>query len=135
MQLKAVSDALREIEPNAGIETETMFSSIGFAFLPSQIGAAVLGSMGLLGLLLAMIGLYGIMAYSVARRTQEIGVRMAIGASSSSIQKLILADAGRMVAIGSAIGIVIALIATRPLASFLIEGLPPHLIHSRSSPC
>jgi predicted permease len=125
-QLKAVSDALRAIEPNAGLEAQTMFSSIGFAFLPSQIGAAVLGSMGLLGLVLAMIGLYGVMAYSVARRTQEIGVRMAIGAQGSSIMKLILNDAGRMVAIGSAIGIAVALIATRPLASFLVDGLPPH---------
>jgi len=125
-QLKAVDEALRRVEPNAGIETRTMFASIGFAFLPSQIGAAVLGSMGVLGLLLAMIGLYGVMAYSVARRTPEIGVRMAIGASASSIFKLILSDAGRMVALGAAIGIVIALLATRPLASFLVDGLPPH---------
>ncbi|HEY3740719.1 MAG TPA: ADOP family duplicated permease [Bryobacteraceae bacterium] len=125
-QLKAVNDRLRQVEPDAGIDTQTLFSSIGFAFLPSQIGAAVLGSMGLLGLLLAMIGLYGTMVYSVARRTQEIGVRMAIGAPRGSIQKLILADAGRIVAIGSAIGIVVALVATRPLAAFLIEGLPPN---------
>lgn len=125
-QLKGVDDRLRRVEPNAGINTQTLFSSIGFAFLPSQIGAVVLGSMGLLGLLLAMIGLYGTMVYSVARRTQEIGVRMAIGAPRGSIQQLILADAWRMVAIGSGIGIVIALIAMRPLAAFLIEGLPPH---------
>ena len=126
LQLNAVNEALRRVEPNAGLETKTMFSSIGFAFVPSQIGAAVLGSMGLLGLLLAMIGLYGVMAYSVERRTQEIGVRMAVGAQGSSIFKLILSDAGRMVAIGSAIGIGVALIATRPLAAFLVEGLPPH---------
>jgi predicted permease len=125
-QLKAINDALRQIEPNAGIDTQTLFSSIGFAFLPSQIGAAVLGSMGLLGLLLAMIGLYGVMAYSVARRTAEIGVRMAIGAPASSIKKLVLSDAGRLVGIGSVIGIAIALIATRPLGSLLVEGLPPH---------
>lgn len=74
LQLKAVNDALRRVEPNAGLEIQTMFSSIGFAFLPSQIGAAVLGSMGLLGLLLAMIGLYGVMTYTVAlRRSASAG--------------------------------------------------------------
>ena len=125
-QLKAIDRALRRVEPNAGVETETLFSSIGFAFLPSQISAAVLGSMGLLGLLLAMIGLYGVMAYTVARRTPEIGIRMAIGAPPASILKLILTDAGRMVALGSAIGIVVALSVTRPLAAFLLDGLPVH---------
>lgn len=126
LQLKAVNDALRRVEPNAGLETQTMFSSIGFAFLPSQIGAAVLGSMGLLGLLLAMIGLYGVMTYTVALRTPEIGVRMAIGAPKSAIFKLAFSDAGKMVALGTAIGLTVALVATRPLASFLVQGLPPH---------
>ncbi len=51
---------------------------------------------------------------------------MAIGASASSIFKLVFGDAGRLVAIGSVIGIGVALIATRPLASFLVAGLPPH---------
>ena len=124
--LKPIDSALRKVNADAGVETQTVWSSIGFAFLPSQIGAAVLGGIGLLGLLLAMIGLYGVMAYSVARRTPEIGVRMAIGAPASSIFQLILIDAGRMVALGSAIGIGVALVATRPLGLFLIDGLPPH---------
>ena len=124
--VKEVHDALRRIEPDAGIDAKTLFASIGFAFLPSQIGAAVLGTMGLLGLLLSMIGLFGVMAYSVARRTQEIGVRIAVGAPMASILRLVLEDAGRIVVLGSGIGIAVALTATRPLGSFLIAGLPPH---------
>ena len=72
-QLGPVRDALRKIDPNVGVEVSTLYSSIGLAFLPSQIGAALLGTVGLLGLMLAAIGLHGIMAYSVLRRTRELG--------------------------------------------------------------
>ncbi|MES1260159.1 MAG: FtsX-like permease family protein, partial [Acidobacteriota bacterium] len=59
LQVEPVRRTLRQIEPMAGAEVETMYSSIGFAFLPSQVGAVLLGSIGILGLLLASVGLYG----------------------------------------------------------------------------
>ena len=91
-QLTAVRQALRRAEPAAGLEVETMFSAIGFAFLPSQVGAALMGAIGALGLFLAIIGLYGVLAYSVARRTQEIGIRMAVGASPKDISKMVMGE-------------------------------------------
>jgi predicted lysophospholipase L1 biosynthesis ABC-type transport system permease subunit len=124
-QVAAVRDALRSVEPAAGAEVATMYSSIGLAFLPSQVGAALLGSLGVLGLLLASIGLYGVMVYMVARRTPEIGVRIAIGARSRDISAMVLRDAARLVGLGSAIGLFAAAFVMKPLAMFLAPGLTP----------
>ncbi len=124
-QLDAVRQALRRVEPGAGTEVATLYSSIGLAFLPSQVGAALLGSIGLLGLLLAAIGLYGVMVYSVERRTREIGVRMAIGASRGDISRMILIDSLKLISGGTAVGLVAAFFVTKPLAMFLVPGLKP----------
>jgi putative ABC transport system permease protein len=122
-QLAAVRQALRQTEPAAGIEVETMFSAIGFAFLPSQVGAVLMGSIGILGLLLAVIGLYGVLTYSVARRTREIGIRMAIGASPKNVSGMVLREFGRLIVTGIAIGLAIAFFVTRPLSMFFVPGL------------
>ena len=123
LQLDAVRRAFYRIEPLAASQVETMYSSIGLAFFPSQVGAVLLGSIGVLGLLLAAIGLYGVMVYSVTRRTREIGVRVAVGATGGDIAGMILRDTTRLTLAGSAIGIFIALFVTRPLAIFLVPGL------------
>ena len=109
----------------AGAEVETMYSGIGLAFLPSQVGAVLLGSIGILGLLLATVGLYGVMGYSVVRRTREIGIRIAIGATRSDISRMVLLDSARLILAGSAIGLFVALFLTKPLAMFLVPGLKP----------
>jgi predicted permease len=124
-QLAAVRQALRRVEAGAAVDVSTLYSSIGFAFLPSQIGAVLLGSMGLLGLMLAMIGLYGMLAYSVVARTPEIGLRLAMGATRGAISRLVLLDAVRLLAIGSAIGLFVAFFVTNPLAVFLVPGVNP----------
>lgn len=63
--------------------------------------------------------------YSVARRTQEIGIRLAIGATRSDISRMILRDAVTLVTVGSVVGLAIALFVTRPLAMFLVANLTP----------
>ena len=107
------------------MEVSTLYSSIGLAFLPSQVGAVLMGAIGVLGLLLAAIGLYGVIAYSVARRTREIGVRIAIGAGSGAISKMVLLEAAKLIVTGSVAGLLISLLITKPLAMFLVPGLSP----------
>ena len=124
-QLAAVRLALRRLEPAAGIEVETMASATALAMLPSRIGAGLMGALGLLGLALAAVGLYGTLAYSVARRGQEIAVRMAIGASRGDVARMVMIDSLKLIAWGSAFGVLAAFLITKPLAIFLVPGVTP----------
>jgi ABC-type antimicrobial peptide transport system permease subunit len=80
---------------------------------------------GVLALSLAVVGLYGVLAFNVARRTGEIGVRIALGARPSQVLREILHEAGRMVALGIAIGLPIAWMASR-LVSSMLFGVTAH---------
>ena len=79
----------------------------------------VVGSIGLIGLALSLVGLYAGVAYHVARRTREIGIRMAIGATKQQVLGLFLKQAGKMGGIGIAAGVLISLAAGRALSSVL----------------
>src|SRR5262249_8481157 len=76
------------------------------------------------GLLLTLVGVFGMTAYAVARRTREIGVRIALGATSADVLTMMLADVAKPVAIGIAVGLVGAGFATRVIASFLFQTPP-----------
>jgi predicted permease len=118
-----VHAALRRLDTAAGLEVSPLESSIGLAFLPSRVGGLLMSSAGLLALALVAIGLFGTMAYSVSRRTREFGLRLAIGATRTDLLRLVVGDAARLLAIGLAIGAVLTLFVTRPLAMFLVTGL------------
>ena len=77
------------------------------------------GAFGLLATLLAAIGLYGVIAHAVTRRTAEIGVRMALGAQPAVVLRMILAEAGRMAGAGIAIGLIAAVLVSRYVESQL----------------
>ena len=83
------------------------------------MGVGLLGVFGLLALGLASIGLYGIMAYSVARRRREIGVRIALGAAQSSVLRLVLGQGMTLVGTGIAIGLAVSLLIARALSKLL----------------
>jgi putative ABC transport system permease protein len=119
-----VRDAILEGDPDAAVAIEPMTSALRFAFLPSRVGAVLVGSLGTLGTLLAMIGLYGVVSFAVTRRTREIGIRMALGSSRRAVARLVLRDGALLVVIGLALGLTIALIVTRPLSAFLVAALP-----------
>lgn len=96
-----------------------MQRGLALALLPSRAGAAVLGSTGLLGLALASIGLYGVLLYTVNRRSREIGLRIALGATPSGVLRLVAVQSASLAAAGIGIGLAISIFAVRPLAMFL----------------
>jgi predicted permease len=121
--VKEIAQTLGRLDSSAAVEVKPMRDAMGFAFLPSRVGAALLGSMGLLGLALASIGLYGVMSYSVARRTREIGLRVALGADRGAVLRMVARESFALLGIGLSIGLSIAVFATRPLAMFLVPDL------------
>jgi len=92
--------------------------------LQLRLAASVSGSLGIVGLLLAAIGIYGVTAYAVTCRAREIGIRVAMGAQRSDIVGMVLRHGMWLVAIGSAIGLILAAAASR-LLTRLLFGIPP----------
>ncbi len=121
--VQPVTDLLASFDPTAAIETKPMSRALGLALLPSRAAAAMFGAMGILGLLLAAIGLYGVLLYSVSRRTREIGVRMALGAAPSDVFHLIGRYSLLLIGSGAFSGLALSFLAMQPLALFLVPGM------------
>ena len=115
--------AVGELDRSVAVEVRPMRSALAIALLPSQVGAVVLGTLGALGLVLAMFGLYAIVAYTVSRRVGEIAIRTALGATHRQVVALVIRDSSVLVGIGLILGLAIAAFVTRPLATFLVTGL------------
>jgi len=119
-----ITRALAEVDPNLTITTvRTMQQQVSYSFEQERATASLAGLFGFVALLLAAIGLYGLTAYTVAQRTQEIGIRMALGADRVKVVRLVLAGAGRRVAAGLIIGVPLAMVAGRLISSQLY-GVP-----------
>jgi predicted permease len=118
--LRAEVAALDRSLPIANVQS--MNRQLGIALMPARITGAALGVFGVLGLILAAIGMYGVMAYSVAQRTREIGIRMAIGAAASDVIRLVMRQGMTLVVIGGVIGLVGAVGASRLLGGILYGG-------------
>ena len=96
--------------------------------------AALSGVFGIIAALIAAIGVYGVMSYQVARRTNEIGVRIALGARRGDIARMVLREAGTLVAIGLAVGSALAFVAASFVQS-LVFGVPPYDIRPVGVAC
>jgi putative ABC transport system permease protein len=105
-------------------DVRTMEQRLSGTLATARFNTLLLSLLGVIGLMLAATGIYGVIAYFVSQRTQEIGVRIALGASAASVVRLILGQAMRPVAIGALVGTGAALATTRVLASQLVDVSP-----------
>jgi ABC-type antimicrobial peptide transport system permease subunit len=120
---QAVEDAVRQLDPNLPVyEVMSMEKSLQGAngFFLFKVGASFAGALGALGLLLAVVGIYGVVSYSAGQRRHEIGIRMALGAQRVTVFRLVIGEAVLLLGIGIALGAVLALGVSRLLASLLV---------------
>jgi predicted permease len=111
---------VRSIDPNVAIVgVVPLAEHIVETLFAEKVAASLLSTLGGLALLLAAVGLYSVMAYSVTQRTHEVGIRMALGAEPRHVLKLVVSQGLRLILIGTGAGLVVALALTRLLASFL----------------
>ncbi|KPK81242.1 MAG: hypothetical protein AMS25_07160, partial [Gemmatimonas sp. SM23_52] len=120
---------LREIalalDPDLPVQTNAPYEQvIGVSLLPNRAAAATTGALGAVGLLLAAVGLFGVLSYAVSQRTREIGIRIALGADRLDVHKLVLRQAVRLTVIGLAIGGPLAFAAAQ-LIRGMLYGLSP----------
>jgi putative ABC transport system permease protein len=121
-----VRNALSQLNPNLTvIDFQTFGEQASENFRQQSVMAQLTSLFGLLALVLASIGLYGVTAYSVARRTGEIGIRMALGADRTNVLKMVLKGAFLQIAVGLAIGIPLTILGGRAMASQLF-GVKPY---------
>ena len=120
-----VRGAISGASPDITIDFQSFADFVGGSLLRERLMATLSSFFGVLAALIAAMGLYGVMSYVVARRTNEIGVRMALGANRRSIVLMILRQSARLLAAGLSVGLVLAIAAARAVASLLF-GLQPN---------
>jgi hypothetical protein len=121
---RAAEQAIAEIHPGMGVDFAVLTTQLKESLIRDRLMAALAGAFGLLAGALAVLGLYGVIAYMVARRRNEIGVRIALGASRGSVIGLVLREAALLLTIGLAAGTALAVWAGQAAAS-LLYGLKP----------
>jgi putative ABC transport system permease protein len=134
----SLKHSVAEVSPSLLLEVDTLERMVRDSILRERLMAMLSGFFGLLAALLASIGLYGVVSYSVARRTHEIGIRMALGADRGKVTRMILGETLWLLAAGVAVGVVLALLAARTAGAFVLAllaartagaflyGIPPH---------
>jgi putative ABC transport system permease protein len=124
----AIRSRIQQLDPNQPVsDVKTMDDVIAESLAPQRAPAWLFGGFSAIALFLAAIGIYGVLSYFVVQRSQEIGVRMALGAQRSNVLRLILGQGARLIGIGVAIGIVGGFWAARALTSLLFGVKPTDL--------
>ncbi|HEY6292611.1 MAG TPA: ABC transporter permease [Terriglobia bacterium] len=120
-----VREAIAGLNPEIGTEFEVFKTTIRDGLLRDRLMATVSGFFGLLAALLAVVGLYGVMSYMVVRRTNEIGIRMTLGAGRSEIVAMVMREAGALLSVGLGVGLLLSLAGAKA-ARALLFGLQPY---------
>ena len=120
----AIRSTLHQIDAGLPVSIETRLDEIGGALFPAQVASAVLGVLGGMGAMLAITGIFGMAAYSISKRLRELGIRVALGAQRKQILQAALGRAVRLLASGSAAGLILGLLATRVLSDIVYQATP-----------
>jgi hypothetical protein len=116
---------LRALDPDlVFLDTGTIWNLAEVRIFPVRAGAWLIGAFGVLALVLAAVGLYGVIGYSVSRRLREIGIRLTLGGEPSGIRRMVLLDSARLALFGAALGALAAWYFGRALASLLFRTSP-----------
>jgi hypothetical protein len=117
--------AMAQVEPNVPVLMLQSFEdAAAIGLLPQKLAAWIAGSVGTIGIFLAALGLYGLMAFLVAQRTREIGLRIALGALPAGVMRMVLGRASQMLGIGLVAGLLAAAMLERLVRAFLFEARP-----------
>jgi len=120
----AIHSTVRGLDRGLPFFIETWNQQMDVALFPSRMATVSLGALGVIGAVLAITGIFGMAAYSVSRRLKELGIRLALGAQPKEVLQAALGRAFKLLAIGSAAGLVLELLATRVLASIVYQATP-----------
>jgi ABC-type antimicrobial peptide transport system permease subunit len=117
--IPSIKKAVSRVAPRASLDFTTLERQVAESLQVPRTLATLSGFFGGLALLLAMIGVYGIMSYTVARRKNEIGVRIALGATQGRVVRMVMGEVGRIVVVGEVIGLLLTLSGARMVSAFL----------------
>ncbi|MHB8654554.1 MAG: ABC transporter permease [Terriglobia bacterium] len=121
---KSVKDTIAGVNSEIDIQFKVLRTQIRETLIPDELMATLCGFFGALAIMLAAIGLYGVISYTVAQRTNEIGIRMALGAQHGNVIRLILVEVAVLIGIGIAVGTALTLAAGKAAGSLLFELKP-----------
>ena len=120
----AMRSVLRDIDPGMVLAIRPWSTELGGTLFPSRMATVSLGVLGMMGAMLSITGIFGMAAYSVSKRLRELGIRIALGAQRKEVLQAALGRAFKLLAIGSAVGLVLGLLATKVLAFIVYQATP-----------
>jgi MacB-like periplasmic core domain len=121
---EVIRRTLRQLDPGLPVQIEKRHDEMATVLFPSQMASLALGVMGIMGTMLAVTGIFGMAAYSVTKRLRELGIRVALGAQRKEVLKAALGRAFKLLAFGSAAGLLLGILGSRVLASIVYEATP-----------
>ena len=120
----ALQRSIRSLDPALPVEIKTWNSEMDSALFAARVSTVALGVLGLLGAMLAITGIFGMASYTVSKRLRELGLRVALGANQRKVLSAALGRAFRLLAVGSAAGMILGVLATRVLSSIVYQATP-----------
>jgi ABC-type antimicrobial peptide transport system permease subunit len=120
----AIRSKLRKLDSGLPADINTWNSMLDLVLLPARVATVSLGILGVMGAMLSITGIFGMAAYSVSRRLKELGIRLALGAQSKEVLQAALGRPLKLLAFGSAAGLVLGILASRVLASIVYQATP-----------